>query len=203
MIPPRSLTAAALRRSEAGSIVEGTTPDAAELLGARNPGGCEIAGSLLRFDLDSRIGRYQPVRDRDLIYHLDPLRHQRVAFQVRHRDPPVDPADPEPVEDIRHQLLKAHVLHPGNALGAAEISVGSVASRLALAGVVHEKLGHFAERSPFFAIVDDESHPALLRGLDADLDPMHQIGAAGADVRAKYVGAVALVMDAAGNHRGR
>src|SRR5438552_2583512 len=58
-----------------------------------------------------------------------------------------------------------------------------------------------AERAPLLAVVDDQPDSALLRGLDTDFDPVHEVGAAGADVRAKDIRAVALVMDAAGGHR--
>ena len=43
--------------------------------------------------------------------------------------------------------------------------------------------------------------PALLRHLDADLDAVREIGPAGADVGAEHVGAVALVVEAAGDLR--
>src|SRR6516162_1982567 len=115
----------------------------------------------------------------------------------------VDPADAEPVENIRHQLLKAHVLHAGNALGAAEIAVDGVSARLSLAGVVDEKLGNFTERAALLAVVNDNPDPAPLGGLDADSDPVNEIRAACANVRAEYIRTVALVMDAAGDHRAR
>src|SRR5438270_593154 len=103
-MPQRARTAAAVSSSEGWSVVEGTADDAAELLWIGDAGRREVAGSLLRLDLDSRVGWYQSVRDRDLLHDLDALPCQRVAFQVRHRDPAVDPADAEPVEDIRHRL---------------------------------------------------------------------------------------------------
>ena len=108
--------------------------------------------------------------------------------------------DAEPVEHVGHQLLEAHVLHAGDAFGAAEIGVGAVAALLAFPGVVDEELGHLAERAAFLAVVDDDADAALLRGLDADLDAVRQIGPAGADVGAEDIGAVAFVMHPAGDH---
>src|SRR5215472_4511373 len=183
----RPRTAAAVNRSAAASLVESTAPYAAELLRGSDPGWGEIPGRLFGLDLDHGIERYQPVRNCDLLSNLDTLIRQRIALQIGHRHPTVDPPDPEPMKDVRHQLLKAHVLHAGDALGAAEISVGAVAPCLALAGVVDKEFGDFPERPPFLAVVDDEPDPTLLRGLDADLDPVHEIGAAGADIRAEHV----------------
>src|SRR5438270_4327383 len=200
-MPQRSRTAAAVSSSEGSSVVERTTPDAAELIRVGDPRRRKVAGGSLCLDFDRGVERHQPVRDRDLLHDLDALSRQRVTLQVRHRHPAMYSADAEPVEDIRHQLLKPHVLHPGDAFGAAEISVRAVAAQLALAGVVDEELGDFAERPPLFAIVDDDPDPALLRGLDADLDPVDEIGAASADVRAEHVRPVALVMDTTGDHR--
>src|SRR6516225_2087792 len=206
-MPQRSRTAAALNSAVAAlaetSLVEGTAFGAAELLLIRNPRRGEIAGGLLRLDLDGSIERHQPVRDRDLLDHLDPLRLERVVLQVRHRDPAIDPADPEPMKDIRHQLLKPHVLHAGDAFRAAEIGVGPVAAQLALAGVVDEEFGDFAERPPLLAVVDNDPDSALLCCLDAKFDAMHEIGAASANVRAKDIRAVALVVDAASDHGAR
>src|SRR5215471_2680538 len=156
-MPQRSRTATALNSAAASaaksSLVEGTALDARQFLRVYDSGRCEIAGGFLRLDLDRRVARHQPVRDRDLRDDLDPLRLERVALQVRHRDPAVDAADPEPVEDVRHQLLKAHVLHAGDAFGAAEIGVRPVAAMLPLAGVVDEEFGDLAERPPLLAVV--------------------------------------------------
>src|SRR5712671_2362022 len=206
-MPQRSRTAAALSSSAASagksSIVEGTTLGAAELQRTGDAQRREIAGSLLRLDLDCSVERHQPIRDRDLLDYLDPLRLERVVLQVRHRDPAVDAADPEPMEDIRHQLLKPHVLHAGDAFGAAEIGVGPIAAQLTLTSVVDEEFGDLAKRSPLLAVVDDDPDPALLRGLDADFYPVHEIRAARADIRAEDIRAVALVVNAAGDYRVR
>src|SRR5690349_19357677 len=203
-MPQRSLTAAAVSScSEASSVVERTTPDAAELLRVGYPGRRKVACGFFCLDFDRSIERHQPVRDRDLLHDLDALPRQRVTLEVRHRYPAVYPADAEPVEDIRHQLLKPHVLNPGDAFGAAEISVSAVTARLALAGVVDKEFGNLAERPPFFAVVDDYPAPARRCGLDADLDPMGEMGAASADVRAEHVRPVALVVDTTGDNRTR
>ena len=65
-------------------------------------------------------------------------------------------ADAQPVQHVGHQLLEAHVLHAGHALGAREVLLGAVAALLALARVVDEELGHLAERAPLLAEVDDQ-----------------------------------------------
>src|SRR5205807_10625740 len=95
-------------------------------------------------------------------------------------------------------LLKPHVAHAGDAFGALEIAGWAVAALLGLAGVVDQELGDLAERAALLAIVDPEPDAARLRHLDGDLDAVGEIGPAGADVGAEHVGAVALVVNAAG-----
>ncbi len=100
---------------------------------------------------------------------------------------------------IRHQLLEARILHAGNAFGAFEILRSGVAALLAFARVVDQKFGNLAERTAFLAVVDDDAETAGLAGARAFLDTVNQIGAAGADIGAEHVGAVALVVNAAGD----
>src|SRR5438132_1322000 len=104
-IPQRSRTAAAVNSFETSSVVEGTSPDGAQLFCIGYPRRREIAGGFLCLDLDRSVKRHQPIRERELLHHLDPLRPRRLVLDVRHRHPAVDPADPEPMEDVRHQLL--------------------------------------------------------------------------------------------------
>ncbi|CCD99338.1 hypothetical protein BRAS3809_2590011 [Bradyrhizobium sp. STM 3809] len=156
----------------------------------------EIAGGLLRRDLDMGVGRDQLVGDRHALDDVDALADQRIVFHVAHRDEAVDPLDAEPVDDIRHQLLETRILHAGDAFGALEVSGRGVAVLLALARIVDEELGDLAERAAFLAVVDDDAEAAVLARGNAFLDAVDQIGAAGADVRAEHVGAVALVMHA-------
>ena len=98
------------------------------------------------------------------------------------------------MEHVGHELLEAHVLGAGDALGALEIGLRPVAALLALARVVNQELGDLAQRPAFLAIVNDQPGAAVLGRFDADLDPMHEIGPAGADVGAEHIRAVALVV---------
>src|SRR5262245_6933265 len=102
----------------------------------------------------------------------------------------MDLSHAEPVQDIRHQLLKAHVLHAGDALGPREILLGTVAALLTLAGVVDEELGHLAEPAAFLAEVDDQPDAAALRAADAFLDRVGEIRPARADIGAEDIRAV-------------
>ena len=102
------------------------------------------------------------------------------------------------MQHVGHQFLKAHVLHAGDAFRALEIGIRPVAAGLALARVVDQELGHVAQPPAFLAVVDDQTGAAALRGLDADLDAVREVGPAGADVGAEDVGAVALVVHPAG-----
>src|SRR5215472_4989772 len=180
----RSRTAAVRNNASAFALssgAEGTTLGVAQLPRVGEAVRRKITGRPLRRDLDRGVGRHQPVGNRDLLDHRNPLRFERIAFQIRHRDPAVDPANPEPVKDIRHQLLEADVLHPGDAFGPAEIGVGAVAARLPLARVVDEELGDLAEPAPLLPVIDDVSDAALLGGGDANSDAVDEIGAAGAN----------------------
>jgi hypothetical protein len=109
------------------------------------------------------------------------------------------PADTEPVQHIRHELLKAGVLHARDTFRALEIGRGLVAALLPLAGIVDQELRHLAQRAAFLAVIGDHADAAILRFAHAFLDAVHQIGPAGADVGAEHVRAVALVMNAAGD----
>src|SRR2546429_58528 len=76
----------------------------------------------------------------------------------------VAPREAEPVHHVRHQLLEAGVLNASDTFGALEILGRRIAAFLTLAGVIDEKLRHFAERTAFLAIVDDDAEsPALAR----------------------------------------
>ena len=141
------------------------------------------------------IGDWHALVDRDA------LADQRVVLHVAHRGEAVDAGDAEPMQHVRHQFLEAHVLHAGDTLRALEIGLRAVAALLALARVVDQELGDLAERAAFLAVVDHEPDAARLRHLDADLDAVREIRPACADVGAEHVGAVALVVHAAGERR--
>ena len=102
------------------------------------------------------------------------------------------------MQHVRHELLKAHVLHPCDAFGALKVGFGTVPAFLPLASIVNEEFRDFAQSTAFFAEIRDYACTALLRGFHADLDAMNEVGAAGADVGAEHIRAVALVVDAAG-----
>ena len=154
----------------------------------------EIPGGDLGLDLDLGIGRHQLVGDLHPLADLDATAGDRVVLVVAHAHQAVDLADAQPVQHIGHQLLKTHVLHPRHTLGAQEVLVGAVAPYLPLAGVVDEELGDLAERSALLAAVGDQAHPAGLRAPDAFFDRVGQVGAAGADVAAEHVRAIAFIV---------
>src|SRR5690606_9849284 len=100
----------------------------------------------------------------------DPRSRDGVALHVAHGNEAVDLLDAEPMQWVRHQLLKAHVLHAGDTLGAREVLTGAVATVLAFTRVVDQELRHLAEGSPFFAVVDDDPGATILRGPHALFD---------------------------------
>ena len=91
--------------------------------------------------------------------------------------------------------VMARILHAGDAFGAFEILRGGVAALLALAGVIDQEFGDFAERAAFLAIVDNDAQTAGLPGARAFR--RHLAGAAAAPhAGAEYLAAaLALVAD--------
>src|SRR5262249_25612100 len=158
----------------------------------------KITGGELGLDLHPRVRRNHVVRQRHAFVDGDALADERVALHVAHRGEAMDAGDAEPMQHVRHQLLEAHIAHAGHAFGALEIAGGTTAAFLALARVVDEELGDRAERAAFLAVIDHEPDAARLRHLNGDLDAVREVRPAGADVGAEHVGAVALVVHAAG-----
>src|SRR5580700_8361410 len=165
--------------------------------------GREISGGFLGLDLDVSVGGDERVRDGNALDDVDALAHQRVIFHVAHRDETVDALDAEPMHGVRHQLLEAGVLNAGNAFGALEIGRRRVAALLPLARVIDQEFRDLAQRPAFLAVIDDDAETAGLATAGTFLDAVNQIRPAGADVGAEYVGAVALVVDPAGDLRTR
>ena len=125
------------------------------------------------------------VRNGNAFDDIHALSGQRVVFHVAHRDEAVDPLKAEPMNRIRHELLKAGVLHAGHAFGALEIRGGRIAALLTLTGVIDEKLGDLAQRAALLAIIDDDAETAFLGAARAFLDAVNQVRTAGADIRAE------------------
>ena len=144
----------------------------------------------LRIDLDPRVLRDQLLGNGDALQDRDALLHDRVVFHVAHAEHAIDLGDAQPVQDIRHQRLEAHVLDAGDVLRALKVLVGAIGA--AFARVVDEVLRHLAQRAALLAEVDDDAGAAGLRFFDRLLDPKDQVGATGADVTAEDVGAVAF-----------
>ena len=67
------------------------------------------------------------------------LEREEGDAHVAHRDHIVDLRDAEPVQDVGHERLEAHVLHACDELRGLEVLVRGVAA--ALAQVVHEVPG--------------------------------------------------------------
>lgn len=55
---------------------------------------------------------------------------------LAHAQHPVDLGDTQPVQDVRHQRLEAHIFDTGDVLGPLEVVGGPVFATLA--GVVHD-----------------------------------------------------------------
>ena len=53
-------------------------------------------------------------------------------------------------------------MHAGNTLRAREVALRPITARLALAGVVNQKLRHLTESAALFSEVSDDPYPAGL-----------------------------------------
>ena len=102
------------------------------------------------------------------------------------------------MEYVRHEFLEAHVLHPGDAFGARKIGLGAITPTWRLRALWTRNLVTSPSALPSLRL-NHQPDPALLRHLDADLDAVGEVGAAGTDVGAEYVRAVAFVMHPAGD----
>ena len=133
-----------------------------------------VSGGLLRCPFDLRFIGHKAFGKDDVVA-LDSLSFHSVLLQVGHRSPPLNAAYAEPMENVWHQLLNAHIHDTSHTFSAAKVLVCSVTTCLLLSGVVDEKLRHFPQSAAFFAVVDDDADAALLSGFDADLDAVDEV----------------------------
>jgi hypothetical protein len=131
---------------------------------------------------------------------LDAQNNGREDPHIAHRDHIMDLLNPEPMQNVRHQRLEPHILHPSNHLRALEVLIGRIASPLP--EIVDEVLGDLTQCTTFLAEVNDEANSAALSAADALLDGIDEVGLAGADVGTEDVGAVTFVVDADGEFFG-
>jgi hypothetical protein len=122
--------------------------------------------------------------------HLYP-QYENIAH-IAHRNHIVDLLDAQPVQDVRHEHLKAHVLHARNQFCCTEVLVRRVAA--AFAEVVDQIFGYLTQRAAFFTEVHDDANSATLGRTDALLNGKHEIWLARADVGAKHIRSVACRM---------
>ena len=111
------------------------------------------------------------------------------AAHIAHRNHVVDLPDAQPVQDVRHERLEAHVLHACNQFRCTEVLVRRVAA--ALAEVVDQIFGHLTECAAFFTEIHNNANSATLSRTDALLDSEYEIRLARADVGAKHIRSVA------------
>ena len=124
----------------------------------------------------------------------DALLDDSIVLHVGHAKHAINLGDTQPVQDIRHQSLEAHILDTGDILRTLEVLARTVFATLS--GIVHKILCHFAKGTTFLAEVNDYTAAAALCFFDRLLDAKSKVRAARADVGAKHVTAVALVVDA-------
>lgn len=119
-----------------------------------------------------------------------------IVLHVGHAEHPVDFSNAQPVENVGHESLEAHVLHTRNVLRSLEVFAGPIFSSFPC--IVHKVFGHFPKGSALFAEVNDHAATAFLRFFDGLFDAERQVGAACANVRPEHVASIALVVDTEG-----
>mmetsp|Transcript_5690 Transcript_5690/g.20028 ORF Transcript_5690/g.20028 Transcript_5690/m.20028 type:complete len:228 (+) Transcript_5690:376-1059(+) len=107
------------------------------------------------------------------------------------------------MEGIRHEFLESHVFHSSNTSSAMEVRFCTISTLLPLPGIVNQELGNLAKRASLLSEVHDDTDATILSGSYALLDPMHEIGSAGADIGAKDIRPVALIMNPHSANLGR
>src|SRR5215470_17970181 len=105
------------------------------------------------------------------------------------------------MQGVGHQLLETGILNPRHAFGPLKVRSGHIAPFLPLARVVDKELRHLSKRSPLLAVVDNDPESARLRHAHTFLDPVDEIGTAGAYVGPENVRSTALVVHTASNRR--
>mmetsp|Transcript_15028 Transcript_15028/g.35429 ORF Transcript_15028/g.35429 Transcript_15028/m.35429 type:complete len:298 (-) Transcript_15028:633-1526(-) len=140
------------------------------------------------------VGGNELVGDGDALNDLDARLGDGVVLHVTHRYQLVDLSDAQPVQRVGHQLLESHVFNARHTRGAMEVGLRPVSPLLPLPGVVHKELGHLAQAPALLPEVDNHAHASLLCSPDALLDAVDEVGSARADVGAKDIRAVALVV---------
>ena len=80
--------------------------------------------------LGYHLWRYHLWRNLDAVHYLNTALDDSIVLHIRHTNKVVDLRDAEPVQDVRHQSLKAGILHAGDALRTIEIPAEARVSRV-------------------------------------------------------------------------
>jgi len=153
----------------------------------------------LSINLDTTIRRDHIVGNGYTLMDRNALIDNSIVLHVGHAEHSVNLGDTQPVQDIWHQSLEAHVLDTGNILSALEVLAGTIFA--SLSGVVDEVFGDLAKSTAFLTEVDDNTAATLLGLFDCFFNTESQVGTACADVRSEYVTSVAFVVDTEGELR--
>lgn len=153
-----------------------------------------VTGLDLCVNLDTAICRNHLVGDRDTLMDWDALVNNSIMLHVAHTQHSINLGDTKPVKNVGHKRLEAHVFDTSNVLRSLEVLAGSVFA--SLSGIVNEVFGDLAKCSAFFTEVDDNTTSAILSFLDSFFDSESEIRATCANIRAKDVAAITLIVNA-------
>jgi len=101
-------------------FVEGTADRVGQILRLRRLRR-KIAGRFLGGDFDMSIGRNQLVGKRNPLGDINPLPDQSVVLHVAHGHETIDPFQPQPMDDIRHQLLETGILNASDTFSPLKV----------------------------------------------------------------------------------
>mmetsp|Transcript_74018 Transcript_74018/g.197253 ORF Transcript_74018/g.197253 Transcript_74018/m.197253 type:complete len:205 (+) Transcript_74018:203-817(+) len=146
-----------------------------------------ISSIHLGIDFDMGISWNHFVGNGNAITNLNSGINNGIVLHVAHGDEIIDLCDPEPMQRIRHQLLKAHILDTGDACRAMEIRFRAISTLLTLTSVVHKELGHFPKRPPLLAEVHNHANTTFLSSPHALFNAVNQIWTASTDIRSENI----------------
>jgi len=159
--------------------------------------GAEVPGGFLCVNLHVRITGNHIVGYLNALNNFYSGTNDGIMFHIRHAHQLIDSLDAEPHEDVRHELLKAHVLNTSDTLGSQKVRFSTITALLALARIVNEEFGHLAKGTAFLAVISDNTYAPFLRCVDANFDTMSEVWSACTYIAAEYITAVAFVMNSA------
>src|SRR5688572_11575883 len=101
--------------------IEATATHAVEFSTIRARSLSVVASSFFCRHLDMSVRRNPILGKGNPVDNLDAGAANRLVFHIAHGDKPIDASNPQPMQDVGHEFLEAHILSPGNAFGTGKV----------------------------------------------------------------------------------